>query len=234
MPEANGSSQAGVEKAIRGPSVSLYRGAHRRRAVGFVQRGEGRAEARRCVETSSKTFQGVDLTAALKESFDYCDGAVNSLTDATAAQMIKMFGRDGEQARYAVLPECDPQQRDVRHQIVAYYRAKNIWCCLLTADRPGEALRRRSRSHWRLVRDTENSTGYGFLVCPADALLSARRHKFRIAAYAGDGKTGPTFSNSQCGSVLSGLLFINPAGELSKTSCVPVFDAAVPAGSHFF
>src|SRR5215469_2203318 len=32
-----------------------------------------------------------DITAALKESFDYCDSVYDSLTDAAAAQMVKMF-----------------------------------------------------------------------------------------------------------------------------------------------
>ena len=35
-----------------------------------------------------------DLIAALKESFDYCDGVVDALTDATATQTVRMFGLD--------------------------------------------------------------------------------------------------------------------------------------------
>ncbi len=31
--------------------------------------------------------------AALKASFDYCDGAYDSLTDAAAVQQVKIFGR---------------------------------------------------------------------------------------------------------------------------------------------
>lgn len=34
-----------------------------------------------------------DIVAALKASFDYCDGAYDSLTDATATQMVKIFGQ---------------------------------------------------------------------------------------------------------------------------------------------
>jgi hypothetical protein len=43
-------------------------------------------------ETAGKTSKA-DLTAALRASFDYCDGAYGSLTDATARQMVKIFGQ---------------------------------------------------------------------------------------------------------------------------------------------
>ncbi len=42
--------------------------------------------------TAGKTSKA-DLMAALKASFDYCDGAYSSLTDATATQMVKVFGQ---------------------------------------------------------------------------------------------------------------------------------------------
>jgi uncharacterized damage-inducible protein DinB len=43
-------------------------------------------------DTQGKTSKA-DLVAALKASFDYCDGAYGSLTDATATQMVKIFGQ---------------------------------------------------------------------------------------------------------------------------------------------
>jgi uncharacterized damage-inducible protein DinB len=43
-------------------------------------------------DTAGKTSKA-DLTAALRASFDYCDGAYGSLTDATATQMVKIFGQ---------------------------------------------------------------------------------------------------------------------------------------------
>lgn len=43
-------------------------------------------------DTAGKTSKA-DITAALKASFDYCDGAYDSLTDATATQMVKIFGQ---------------------------------------------------------------------------------------------------------------------------------------------
>src|ERR1700722_11258702 len=43
-------------------------------------------------DTADKTSKA-DLVAALKASFDYCDGAYNSLTDATATQTVTIFGQ---------------------------------------------------------------------------------------------------------------------------------------------
>ena len=43
-------------------------------------------------DTAGKTTKA-DLVAALKASFDYCDGAYDSLTDATATETVKIFGQ---------------------------------------------------------------------------------------------------------------------------------------------
>jgi uncharacterized damage-inducible protein DinB len=43
-------------------------------------------------DTEGKTSKA-DLVSALKASFDYCDGAYDSLTDAAATQTVKIFGR---------------------------------------------------------------------------------------------------------------------------------------------
>jgi hypothetical protein len=43
-------------------------------------------------DTAGKTSKA-DLVAALKASFDYCDDAYVSLTDATATQTVKIFGQ---------------------------------------------------------------------------------------------------------------------------------------------
>ena len=43
-------------------------------------------------DAASKTSK-VELVAALKASFAYCDGAYGSLTDAAATQTVKIFGR---------------------------------------------------------------------------------------------------------------------------------------------
>ncbi|HUA18976.1 MAG TPA: DinB family protein [Bryobacteraceae bacterium] len=46
---------------------------------------------RKMADTKGKTSKA-DLFAALKASFDYCDGAYDSLTDASATQDVKIFG----------------------------------------------------------------------------------------------------------------------------------------------
>jgi uncharacterized damage-inducible protein DinB len=43
-------------------------------------------------DTAGKTSKA-DIVAALKASFDYCDDAYGSLTDATATQTVKIFGQ---------------------------------------------------------------------------------------------------------------------------------------------
>ncbi len=42
-------------------------------------------------ETAGKTSKA-DLVAALKASFEYCDGVYDSMTDASATQQVKVFG----------------------------------------------------------------------------------------------------------------------------------------------
>ncbi len=74
-----------------------------------------------------------DLVAALKESFDYCDSAYDSLTDATATQTIKMFGRD--QTKLGALYGNLLHDSEMYGQIVMYYRAKNM-VPPSTSDRP--------------------------------------------------------------------------------------------------
>jgi uncharacterized damage-inducible protein DinB len=43
-------------------------------------------------DTQGKTSKA-DITAALKASFEYCDDAYGTLTDATAMQSVKIFGQ---------------------------------------------------------------------------------------------------------------------------------------------
>jgi hypothetical protein len=43
-------------------------------------------------DTADKTSKA-DVLAALKSSFDYCDGVYDTFTDAMATQEVKIFGR---------------------------------------------------------------------------------------------------------------------------------------------
>jgi DinB family protein len=65
-----------------------------------------------------------DLMAALKESFDYCDGVYNSMTDATGAQKVKMFGR--EMTKLGVLNFNTMHDNEMYGTAVAYLRMKGI------------------------------------------------------------------------------------------------------------
>ena len=94
--------------------------------------GAAKGEQKHGDAENSKTSK-TDLTAALKESFDYCDGAVNGLTDATAIQMVKVFGRD--MSKLGTLYFNVIHNNEMYGQIVAYYRAKNM-VPPSTSDRP--------------------------------------------------------------------------------------------------
>ena len=91
-----------------------------------------KGEQKRGIAESSKSSRA-DLMAALKESFDYCDSAYDSLTDASAVQQIKIFG--GERSRLSALYFNLIHDNEMYGQIVAYYRAKGM-VPPTTADSP--------------------------------------------------------------------------------------------------
>jgi uncharacterized damage-inducible protein DinB len=94
--------------------------------------GAAKGEQKRGDAEAAKTSKA-DLVAALKESFDYCDSAYDSLTDATATQLVKMFGRD--QTRLGTLYFNVIHNNEMYGQIVTYFRAKDM-VPPSTADRP--------------------------------------------------------------------------------------------------
>jgi hypothetical protein len=65
-----------------------------------------------------------DLMAALKDSFDYCDAVYNSMTDATGAQKVKMFGR--ELTKLGVLNFNTMHDNEMYGTMVAYLRIKGL------------------------------------------------------------------------------------------------------------
>ena len=73
-------------------------------------------------EKSAKTKAAA--SAALKESFDYCDGVYNSMTDADAATMVKMFGRD--LTKLGVLNFNIAHDNEMYGTAVAYLRLKDL------------------------------------------------------------------------------------------------------------
>jgi uncharacterized damage-inducible protein DinB len=65
-----------------------------------------------------------DLIAALKSAFAYCDKAYDGMTDASGAQMVKLFGNDTP--RLDVLTVNNMHDMEHYGNLVTYMRLKNI------------------------------------------------------------------------------------------------------------
>lgn len=75
-------------------------------------------------DAGSKTTKA-DLEAALKASFDYCDGVYNSLTDADAATKVTLFGPN-KATKLAVLNFNIAHDNEMYGQMVVYLRIKGL------------------------------------------------------------------------------------------------------------
>jgi uncharacterized damage-inducible protein DinB len=71
----------------------------------------------------TKTLKA-DLIAALKDAFAYCDKAYDSLTDASAVQMVKFMG--GDKPKLGVLTTNNVHNIEHYGNLVTYMRMKNI------------------------------------------------------------------------------------------------------------
>ncbi len=85
MPDAEYSFKATPEVGTFGSRVAHVADAHM--LICSAVKGETKKP-----ETAGKTSKA-DLVAALKASFDYCDGAYDLLTDAAATETVKIFGQ---------------------------------------------------------------------------------------------------------------------------------------------
>ena len=65
-----------------------------------------------------------DLIAALKAAFAYCDKAYDGMTDASGAQMVKLFG--GDTPKLDVLTVNNMHNMEHYGNLVTYMRMKNI------------------------------------------------------------------------------------------------------------
>jgi len=65
-----------------------------------------------------------ELVAALKEAIAYCDKAYDSMTDATGAQTVKLFGTDIP--KFGVLNINNMHDMEHYGNLVTYMRMKNI------------------------------------------------------------------------------------------------------------
>ena len=65
-----------------------------------------------------------DLIAALKDTFAYCDKAYDGMTDASATQMVKLFGNDIP--KLGVLSVNNAHTMEHYGNMVTYMRLKDI------------------------------------------------------------------------------------------------------------
>jgi uncharacterized damage-inducible protein DinB len=65
-----------------------------------------------------------DLIAALKDAFAYCDKAYDSMTDASATQMVQLFG--GDTPKLGVLTVNNMHNLEHYGNLVTYMRLKSI------------------------------------------------------------------------------------------------------------
>jgi uncharacterized damage-inducible protein DinB len=65
-----------------------------------------------------------DLIAALKDAFAYCDKAYDSMTDASAAQMVRFMG--GDTPKLGVLATNSVHSIEHYGNLIIYMRMKNI------------------------------------------------------------------------------------------------------------
>jgi uncharacterized damage-inducible protein DinB len=73
--------------------------------------------------SSGKTSKA-DLTAALKQSFDYCDSVYDSMTDSAGAAKVSMFGR--QVTKLGVLNFNTEHDNEMYGTMVAYLRIKGL------------------------------------------------------------------------------------------------------------
>ena len=71
----------------------------------------------------SKTSKA-DLTAALKDAFAYCNKAYDGMTDASAAQPVKLFGSDTPKLGVMIVNTAHTMEH--YGNLVTYMRLKNI------------------------------------------------------------------------------------------------------------
>jgi uncharacterized damage-inducible protein DinB len=86
--------------------------------------GNAKGEQKTGDAEKTKTSKA-DLVAALKASFDYCDGVYDSLTDADATTMVTLFG-PRKATKLAVLNFNIAHDNEMYGQMVVYLRIKGL------------------------------------------------------------------------------------------------------------
>ena len=117
MPEADYSFKASAPERTYGAIVGHIAD------VQLALCGNAKGEQKKG-DAGSKTTKA-DLTAALKASFDYCDGVYDSMTDADAATKVTMFGPN-KATKLAVLNFNIAHDNEMYGQMVVYLRIKGL------------------------------------------------------------------------------------------------------------
>ena len=116
MPEENYSYRATPQVRTYGEMIAHI--ADVQTAVCAMAKGEMKKG------TAAGKTSKADLSAALKASFDDCDPVYDSMTDADAAKMVKMFGHD--RTKLGVLNFNVSHDNEMYGQMVVYMRIKGI------------------------------------------------------------------------------------------------------------
>ena len=81
-------------------------------------------ETRPALKIEQTKTSKADLIGALKDAFAYCDKAYDGMTDASAPQMVKLFGSDAP--KLGVLAVNNMHNMEHYGNLVTYMRLKNI------------------------------------------------------------------------------------------------------------
>ena len=118
MPEADYSFKATPEERTYGAMIGHIAD------VQLALCGNAQGEHKMGDAEKTKTSKA-DLVAALKASFDYCDGAYDGMTDADAAKMVTLFGPRKE-TKLAVLNFNLTHDQEMYGQLAVYLRLKGL------------------------------------------------------------------------------------------------------------
>ncbi len=118
MPEADYSFKASPMERTYGAMIGHIAD------VQFALCGNAGGEEKKSDAEKTKTSKA-DLVAALKESFEFCDGVYNGLTDADAAKMVPLFG-PRKATKLAVLNFNIAHDNEMYGQLVVYLRIKGM------------------------------------------------------------------------------------------------------------
>ena len=119
MPEENYSFKASPDIRTFGALIGHIADAN----ISFCAGAKGDASKKPAGAEKSMTAKA-DLVAALKDSFAYCDGVYDSMTDAAGAEKIKLFGRDW--SKMSVLDFNVAHDNEEYGYLAVYMRIKGI------------------------------------------------------------------------------------------------------------